>query len=160
MGLALLSTHYLDEMEAWTRQYFYDVKNHNLKRTKHDPIVFEKKEALRLVQIDPVKDLRDLAISFSTPSTRHMYESKPGRQLGFILGNEGKGSLLSYLKDKGWAQTLSAGARPATKEYGGVTIRIGLTPKGQEDNKEIVLATLDYIELIKESVTNLMYIMN
>ena len=151
MGLALLSTHSLDEMEAWTRQYFSDVKNHNLERTKHDPIVFEKKEALRLVQIDPVKDLRDLVISFSTPSTRHMYESKPGRQLGFILGHEGKGSLLSYLKDKDWAQTLSAGARPATKEYGGVTIRIGLTPKGQEDYKEIVLATLDYIELMKES---------
>jgi len=151
MGLALLSTHSLDEMEAWTRQYFSDVKNHNLERTKHDPIVFEKKETFRFVQIDPVKELRDLEISFATPSTRHMYESKPGRQLGFILGHEGKGSLLSYLKDKGWAQTLSAGARPATKEYGGVTIRIGLTPKGQEDNKEIVLATLDYIELIKES---------
>ncbi|SVE47181.1 uncharacterized protein METZ01_LOCUS500035, partial [marine metagenome] len=37
------------------------------------------------------------------------------------------------------------------KEYGGVTIRIGLTPKGQEDYKEIVLATLDFIELMKES---------
>jgi len=151
MGLALLSTHSLDEMEAWTRQYFSDVKNHNLERTKHDPIVFEKKEAFRLVQIDPVKDLRDLEISFAIPSTRHMYESKPGRQLGFILGHEGKGSLLSYLKDRGWAQTLSGGARPETKEYGMATIRIGLTPKGQKDYKEIVLATLDYIELMKES---------
>ena len=151
MGLALLSTHSLDEMEAWTRQYFSDVKNHNLERTKHDPNVFEKKETFRFVQIDPVKDLRDLEISFAIPSTRHMYESKPGRQLGFILGHEGKGSLLSYLKDKGWAQTLSGGARPETKEYGMATIRIGLTPKGQKDYKEIVLATLDYIELMKES---------
>ncbi len=151
MGLALLSTHSLDEMEDWTRQYFSDVKNHNLERTKHDPIVFEKKETFRFLQIDPVKDLRDLEISFAIPSTRHMYESKPGRQLGFILGHEGKGSLLSYLKDKGWAQTLSAGARPDTKEYGRVTIRIGLTPKGQENYKEIVLATMDYIELMKES---------
>ena len=151
MGLALLSTHSLDEMEDWTRQYFSDVKNHNLERTKHDPIVFEKKEAFRLVQIDPVKDLRNLEISFPIPSTRHMYESKPGRQLGFILGHEGKGSLLSYLKDKGWAQTLSAGAGPQTKEYGMANIRIGLTPKGQDDYKKIVLATLDYIELMKES---------
>ena len=151
MGLALLSTHSLDEMETWTRQYFSDVKNHNFERTKHDPIVFEKKETFRFVQIDPVKDLRDLEISFAIPSTRHMYESKPGRQLGFILGHEGKGSLLSYLKDKGWAQALSGGARPETKEYGMATIRIGLTPKGQKDYREIVLATLDYIELMKES---------
>ena len=84
MGLALLSTHSLDEMEAWTIQYFSDVKNHNLERTKHDPVVFEKKETFRFLQIDPVKDLRDLEISFNIPSTRHMYESKPGRQLGFI----------------------------------------------------------------------------
>jgi insulysin len=55
------------------------------------------------------------------------------------------------LKDKGWAQTLSGGARPETKEYGMATIRIGLTPKGQKDYREIVLATLDYIELMKES---------
>ncbi len=151
MGLALLSTHSLDEMEAWASQYFSDVKNQNLERTKHDQAVYEKKETFRFVQIDPVKDLRDLEMSFAIPSTRHMYESKPGRQLGFILGHEGKGSLLSYLKDKGLAQTLSAGARPETKEYGMVTVRIGLTPKGQEDYKEVVLATLDYIELMKES---------
>ena len=150
MGLALLSTHSLDEMEAWANQYFSDVKNHNLERTKHDPILFEKKESFRFIQIDPVKDLRDLEISFAIPSTRHMYESKPGRQLGFILGHEGKGSLLSYLKDRGLAQTLSAGARPETKEYGMATIRIGLTPKGQKGYKEIVSATLDYIELMKE----------
>ena len=150
MGLALLSTHSLDEMEAWSRKYFSNVKNHNLERTKHDQIVFEKKETFRLVQIDPVKDLRDLEIIFTTPSTRHMYESKPGRQLGFILGHEGKGSLLSYLKDKGWAQTLSAGAGSETKEYGAVTIRIGLTPKGQQEYKGIISATLDYIELMKK----------
>ena len=150
MGLALLSTHSLDEMETWARQYFSDVKNQNLERTKHDPLVFEKKETFRFVQIDPVKDLRDLEISFAVPSTRHLYGSKPGRQLGFILGHEGKGSLLSYLKDKGWAQALSAGVRPETKEYGDASIRIGLTPKGQKDYKKIVLATLDYIKLVKE----------
>ena len=151
MGLALLSTHSLDDMEAWTRQYFSEVKNHNLERTFHDPDVFEKKETFRLVQIDPVKDLRDMEISFSIPSTRHLYESKPGRQLGFILGHEGKGSLLSYLKDKGWALSLSAGAGSETKEFGWANIRIGLTQKGQTDYKEIVKATLDYIALMKES---------
>ena len=150
MGLALLSTHSLDDMEAWTRQYFSDIRDHNLERTKHDPNPLEKKETFRLVQIDPVKDLRDLEISFSLPSTRDMYESKPGRQLGFILGHEGEGSLLSYLKDKGWARSLSAGAGSETKEYGLANIRIGLTQKGQNEYKETVKATLDYIALMKE----------
>jgi len=151
MGLALLSTHSLDEMETWAKQYFSDVKNLNLPRNSHPVDVYEKKETFRLVQIDPVKDLRDLEISFAIPSTREMYESKPGRQLGFILGHEGKGSLLSYLKDNGWALSLSAGAGSDTKEYGWVNIRIGLTPSGQDHYKDIVKATLDYIALMKSS---------
>ena len=135
VGVAIDS---LDDMEAWTRQYFSDIKDHNLEKTKHDPNPLEKKETFRLVQIDPVKDLRDLEISFSLPSTRDMYESKPGRQLGFILGHEGEGSLLSYLKDKGWARSLSAGAGSETKEYGLANIRIGLTQKGQNEYKKTI----------------------
>ena len=151
MGLALLSTHTLDEMEGWAREHFSSVKNFNLERNNHDPIVFDKKETAGIVQIEPVKDLRDMQITFSLPSTRNMYQSKPGRQFGFILGHEGKGSLLSYLKNKGWALSLSAGARPETKEYGYASIRIGLTEKGLKEYKEVVKATTDYIHLMKNN---------
>ena len=151
MGLALLSTHTLDEMEGWARKYFSSVKNFNLERNNHDPIVFDKKETTRIAKIEPVKDLRDMQITFPLPSTRNMYQSKPGRQFGFILGHEGKGSLLSYLKNKGWALSLSAGARPETKEYGYASIRIGLTEKGLKEYKEVVKATTDYIHLMKNN---------
>jgi len=151
MGLALLSSQPLDELESWARKYFSDIKNHNLERTNHDPKPLEEKSTFRLIKIDPVKDLRDLELDFPFPSTRGMYTSKPGRQLGFILGYEGAGSLLSYLKDMGWAQSLSAGAHSETKEYGKAQIRIGLTPKGQTEYKEIIKAVFDYIALMKES---------
>ena len=149
MGLALLSTHTLDQMEGWAREHFSSVKNFNLERNNHDPIVFDKKETTRIAKIEPVKDLRDMQITFPLPSTRNMYKSKPGRQFGFILGHEGKGSLLSYLKNKGWALSLSAGTRPETKEYGYATIRIGLTEEGLKEYKDVVRATTDYIHLMK-----------
>ena len=149
MGLALLSTHTLDQMEGWAREHFSSVKNFNLERNNHDPIVFDKKETARIAKIEPVKDLRDMQITFPLPSTRNMYKSKPGRQFGFILGHEGKGSLLSYLKNKGWALSLSAGTRPETKEYGYATIRIGLTEEGLKEYKDVVRATTDYIHLMK-----------
>ena len=151
MGLALLSTHTLDEMEGFVRERFSSVENHNLERNTHDPEVFDIKETVRLVRVEPVKDLRDMQIMFALPSTRNMYQSKPGRQFGFILGHEGKGSLLSFLKDMGWALTLSAGSRPETKEYGYASIRIGLTEKGLKEYKEVVKATMDYIQLMKNS---------
>ena len=74
-------------------------------------------------------------IMFELPATRDMYESKPESQFGFIMGHEGKGSLLSYLKDRGWAITLSAGARAETKEYGFATVSIGLTEDGLQKTK-------------------------
>ena len=151
MGLALLSTHSLDAMESWVKQYFSDVKNFNLPRNEHPIDIYEKKETFRVVQIDPVKDLRELEIYFAIPGTRELYKSKPGRQIGFILGHEGKGSLLSYLKEQGWASSLSAGAGSQTKAFGSVSIRIGLTTKGQKSYRDVVKATLDYIELMKTS---------
>ena len=65
MGLALLSNHSLDNLESWAKTYFSDIKNRNLDRTVHDPEVFTKKETTRIVQIDPVKDIRDLQLFFS-----------------------------------------------------------------------------------------------
>ena len=151
MGLALLSNHSLDDLELWAKKYFTSIKNRKLKRNYHDPVLYDKKETLRLVKIDPVKDIRNLQIIYPIPGTREMYENKPGRQLGFIIGHEGEGSLLSYLKNKGWALSLSAGAGSDTKEYGMATIKIGLTPKGLEEYKEVLKTTLNYIELMKTS---------
>ena len=39
------------------------------------------------------------------------YTSQPGHFLSHLLGHEGKGSLLSYLKAKGWASGLFAGGQ-------------------------------------------------
>jgi len=150
MGVALLSTHTLDQMELWCRQYFSSINNYNLDRNKYDPNFLEKKETFRLIQIDPVKDVRNLNLLFSLPSTRYQYKSKPGRQFGFILGYEGKGSLLSYLKRKGWALTLSAGAGSETGYYGNASVRIGLTEEGQKNYKEVIKATMNYVALMKK----------
>ena len=151
MGLAILSTHSLDQLELWTRKYFSDIKNRKLEISRHDPESMDKKETFRLVKIEPVKDIRELKLWFSIPGTRHLYESKPAQQLGFILGHEGEGSLLSYLKDKGWAITLSAGASEFSRDYGAAVVTVGLTDKGLEDYKEVLKATIDYIDLMKQS---------
>ena len=151
MGLAILSTHSLDQLELWARKYFSDIKNRKLEISRHDPESMDKKDTFRLVKIEPVKDIRELKLWFSIPGTRHLYASKPGQQLGFILGHEGEGSLLSYLKDKGWAITLSAGASEFSRDYGAAVVTVGLTDKGLEEYKEVLKATIDYIDLMKKS---------
>ena len=151
MGLAILSTHSLDQLETWAREYFSDIKNRNLEISRHDPESMEKKDVFRLVKVEPVKDIRELKLWFSIPGTRHLYESKPGQQLGFILGHEGEGSLLSYLKDKGWAISLGAGASEFSRDYGAGVVTIGLTDEGLKEYKQVLNATIDYIDLMKKS---------
>ena len=46
---------------------------------------------------------------FQLPSLTNQYRSKADDYLSHLVGHEGKGSLLSALKAKGWASELSAG---------------------------------------------------
>ena len=151
MGLALLSSHSLEKLESWATQYFSNIPNKNIERNAHDPEVIVEEKAVRIINIEPVKDLRDLQLTFQIPGSRHLYESKPGQQFGFILGHEGKGSLLSYLKKEDLASTLSAGAWSATKEYGYAYVSIGLTDKGLKEYKNVVKSVYSYIQLMKKS---------
>ena len=156
MGMSVLSTHGLDEMESWVRKYFSPIKNHSLSPNSYDPSILKKETTFRLIQIKPIKDLRELIISFALPGTRGLYKSKPDRQAGFIIGHEGPGSLLAYLKEKDWASSLSAGGGNAliysdTRDYNAFTIRIGLTPKGLMNYKEVIKAVFNYTYLLKQS---------
>ena len=47
MGLALLSNHSLNDLENWSKKYFSSIKNRDLKKNYHDPVVFDKKETFR-----------------------------------------------------------------------------------------------------------------
>lgn len=43
------------------------------------------------------------------PTHQHIDQLTTNRYISHLLGHEGEGSILSYLKNKGWANELSAG---------------------------------------------------
>ena len=106
MTLALAGKTSLDEMETWVRRYFSQVPNRDLPRNAFPAEYLTPKPALRVLRIDPIKDIRQLQIEFPLPPFRSYFESKPDHLLGFILGYEGEGSLLSFLKKEGLATSL------------------------------------------------------
>lgn len=60
----------------------------------------------QLYKIVPIKDIRNLYVTFPIPDLQQYYKSNPGHYLGHLIGHEGPGSLLSELKSKGkclWA---------------------------------------------------------
>ncbi|MDH3690151.1 MAG: insulinase family protein [Gammaproteobacteria bacterium] len=102
-----------------------------------------------LVKATPVKERRSLELSFPIPSLLPHYRSGPTSYISHLLGHEAQGSLLSLLKDKGWAEALSAGAGSNTKTDASFRVAITLTEEGLHHTSEIVLTVFQYLNLIK-----------
>ena len=59
--------------------------------------------------IPAVKSGHCITATFQLPSLRAQYRYKPEDYLSHLVGHEGRGSLLSGLKARGWATQLTAG---------------------------------------------------
>ena len=150
MSLVILGSRSLDELESLARKYFSPVKNNHLEKLKYDPDYLESVKGFRLIKRQPVKDLRELTLTFATPSYIEYYKTKPETLIGFCMGHEGEGSLLSFLKNQGLATGLSAGGGNTTSDYGSFTVNIKLTEKGLEHYRDVIRYCFSYIRLLKE----------
>ena len=155
MQLCLLGTAPLDSMETWTRRYFGLIENKN-RPTLHFPADYlPPKQTFRLTQIEPIKQLRTLELEFSLPAFLDHYGSKPLSLIGSLIGHEGKGSLLSLLKEEDLATALGAGRGGPmfglSPDYGKFSITVDLTPKGLEEYRRVARLCLSYIGMLRQS---------
>ena len=149
MTLAVVGKASLDQLESWVRTYYAPIKNRHLPQLRFDPNFSPPQPALRLIRMEPVKDLRSLAIEFALPATSKYWASKPGQLLGSILGDEGAGSLLSVLKAEGLATGLGAGSHDESPDYGTFDINISLTPAGLDQYPRVLELVFGAINQIK-----------
>lgn len=148
MTLAIVGKASLDQLEQWARTYFSLIVNRHLALAPLPADYLPPVAALRLIRMEPVKDLRQLSLEFPLPATRQFYASKPGELIGFILGYEGEGSLLSQLKAEGLATGVGAGASSDAKEFGSLNLTVNLTPAGLEKYPrvfDLVFAAIDQL---------------
>jgi insulysin len=149
MCLSILSNKSLDELESLVRTYFVEVKNTNAESIKFAPAYFPEEDKLRLLKVIPVKDVKRLVLEFPTPSFYSHYLTKPENLISYIIGHEGEGSLLAYLKSKGYATGIGGWGSSATKDYGNFNIWVELTSDGFNEYEEILISVFSYIEMIK-----------
>ncbi|WP_371377035.1 insulinase family protein [Thalassotalea aquiviva] len=101
--------------------------------------------------IRPEKNDHKLIISFALPGIDHDYMYKPISTLGYLLGHESEGSILSYLKKRQWAMSLTAAGGINGSNFKDFNISIRLTEEGEKHHQEIIEVIFAYIELIKLS---------
>jgi len=71
-----------------------------------------------------------MEISFPIDEQTTHWRFKPGSYLGNIIGHEGAGSLHSYLRERGWITTLSAGVQELARGLASFKIKLYLSQNG------------------------------
>jgi len=152
MKLVVLGRETLEQMQSWVEELFADVRNKDLPPNRWDGIPpYTDKELLTQVNAKPVMDTRSLDLYFPYQDEEEMYESQPGRYLSHLIGHEGPGSILSYIKAKGWATELSSGSYPLCPGSAFFTVDIKLTPEGLKHYREVIKTVFQYISIVRES---------
>ena len=151
MHLSILSNLDLDSLEKLARKYFSDINNTKKDRIKYPLNYLEEKNTLRLLKVEPVKDVKRLVLEFPTPSFYKYYESKPEQLISRLIGYEGKGSLQNLLKSKGLAMGVGAWGQNNTEDYGSLNLWVELTSDGFQNYEEVLSICFSYIELLKNA---------
>jgi hypothetical protein len=110
MKLVILGREPLDRLEGWAADLFAGVRNKSLSQNRWESEVpFGASDLLTQCFAKPVMDSRELDLSFPFIDEELLFESQPSRYISHLIGHEGPGSIMSYIKAKGWANGLSAG---------------------------------------------------
>ena len=150
MFLAVLSRIGLDEQERLVTELFTQVKNNKREALTYDADIYDPASLPRRIEVEPVADIKQMTLSFAVPTPEKYWRTKPHFLLGSLVGDEGKGSLLSLLKAKGYASALSAGTG-ATTYVGEFEVKITLTERGLKATDDIIALFFSYLDMLRKT---------
>ncbi|KAJ0979208.1 hypothetical protein J5N97_014682 [Dioscorea zingiberensis] len=154
MKLVVIGGESLDILEDWVTELFSNVKSgHAVNSIYQKDLPIWK--AGKLYRLEAVKDVHILELTWTLPCLHKEYLKKPEDYLSHLMGHEGKGSLLYFLKAKGWATALSAGVGDEGMRRSSIAyifvMSIHLTDTGLDMLYEVVGVVYQYIKLLKQS---------
>lgn len=149
MALALSGKASLDDLEKLAREKFAAVPRRNLPTVERLPVFLPRVSALRLAQIEPVKEQRLLVLEFAVPSVRPQFASRSDQLLSQLLSYPGEGGLVAQLKRDGLANSVSGDLWDRTPTYGSVFVQISLTPQGQADYQRVLGSVFAYLQHLR-----------
>ncbi|CAH2986249.1 unnamed protein product [Chilo suppressalis] len=104
--------------------------------------------------VKPVSDTTEVHLTWCMRSLISEYQSKPHQYISYLLGHEGKGSLLSYLRKKVWALGIYTGNSESgidyTSMYSLFSTQVVLTKNGLDHIDEVLEAIFSYINMLRK----------
>ena len=160
MTLVVQSQHTLQTLEDMVIEIFTKVPNNGLPKETfgHLESPFDTLKYHKIYKMSPLQNVYQLDLFWSLPPLMEKFQTKPLEYLAFIIGHEGKGSLIAYLRKKVWALSLSAGNEGDGFElnacHSQFTISIVLTQAGFVAVDQVLLATFSYLKMLNEQPAN------
>ncbi|KYN03878.1 Nardilysin [Cyphomyrmex costatus] len=157
MKLAIQARLPLDTLEKYVTTCFADVPSNGLPPDDFtafkDGVSFDTPAFRKMYKVKPFKDVSQLEVTWTMPSLLHLYNSKPHQYISWIIGHEGKGSLISYLRKKMWSLDMFSGNSESDFEhssmYALLKLTVVLSYEGQQHLEEVLDAIFSYINLVK-----------
>ncbi|XP_039310540.1 insulin-degrading enzyme isoform X2 [Solenopsis invicta] len=152
MTLCVLGKESLNELETMVVPLFCEVRNKEVEVPAWPEHPFKDEHFRNIWYIVPIKDTRNLDISFPLPDMQQHYQSSPVDYVSHLLGHEGEGSLLSALKARGWCNSLASGKRPSdAKGFSFFNVVVDLTEEGIKHIEDIVHLMFQYINMLNSN---------
>jgi len=164
MSLAVVSPQSIPQLKKFVSEGFGTIPNRNIdppkdKWTYRIPpygksgLVPAEKS---IVEIVPIQELRQVSITwpilFSSKEESEAFRlNKPDYFVSWLLGHEGVGSLLSYMKEKGWANSLGASDNANLSDFITFEVTVELTNKGLGAIDDVCEAIFSYVRMMQQS---------
>ncbi|KAM8805816.1 nardilysin-like [Eudromia elegans] len=156
MNLVVQSKETLDTLENWVTEIFSQIPNNGLPQPSFGHLTepFDTPEFHKLYRVIPVRNIHQLHITWALPPQEKNYRVKPLHYISWLVGHEGKGSILYFLRKKFWAVALCGGNSETGFEqnssYSIFNISITLTGEGYEHFYEVVHVVFQYLRMLQK----------
>lgn len=165
MRLVVMAGYELDEIQRRVVKHFKDVPanprlcndgiNAETCITNLHPykLPFHPSSLNKIYRVIPVRNHHTLSLTWQIPSISSQWLTKPADYLGHLLGHEAAGSILSVLKERGWANGLSAGTGEDgtgdASTHALFALEINLSKRGMRHWEDVIKVVFAYIGMLK-----------
>lgn len=159
MRLIVISNQPLEKLQNLVTEDFKGIPNSNLPPLTTDLPLLSNETKGHMVYIEPVKNTRKLTLLWELPSHfASMQDSKPEKIVGYVLGHEGKKSLLSNLKKEKLAEAIACGGQIVGGKNFAFYLEVTLTDMGTKNVDEVIMQCFQAIaNFQKKGVPSYLY---
>ncbi|ESK89443.1 insulin-degrading enzyme [Moniliophthora roreri MCA 2997] len=154
MHLCVIGKDSLDHLSELVSTLFSPIPNHGL-----DPLPtisdhpFGPNEKGTLISVQTIMNLHVLEIFIPLEPQANNWRHKPANFLAHLIGHEGPGSLLSFLKAKGLVASLNSGPLELGRGFDVFVVVIELTQEGFRNYQSVILATFKHFNLLRSQLS-------